>query len=142
MTSTSSKMFSLQAKWLTCLNFILVMSASPDRSMVQEPSLELFRSIPNDAEPGTVCLQCHNTTSGNFVNVTRDGVIFWHNRRSAADPGLLERDDVTVFKTADHLGIVLNLTQHWEGYYTCGRRVDSANVYESRPKPLICKYFC
>ena len=129
-------MIASQTKWFICLNFILVTSTSPDRNVIQDPSLELVRSILHDADAGTVCLQCRNA-SGNFVNVTR--VTFWHNRRSATDPGLRERDDITVLATADQLGIVFNLTQEWEGYFTCGRRIDSANVYESHPKPLICK---
>ena len=99
------------------------------------PSYELIRSI-QDSTTGSVLLQCREetTTSLEILNVAN--VIF---RENSTDADLRERDDVTVIETEDQLGIEINLTRNLEGYYTCGRRIDSNSVYESQPKPLICK---
>ena len=75
-----------------------------------------------------------------LLNVTN--VIF---RENSTDTDLRERGDVTVIETDDQLGIMFNLTRNLEGYYTCGRRIDSNCVpHGSQPKPLICKlvYIC
>ena len=86
-----------------------------------------------------VKLQCVEANTGT-LSVNLNKVIFWLNRENATDAGLRERDDVTVTETEDQLGIMFNLTRDLEGYYTCGRRIDSNNVRESPKVTLICKY--
>ena len=114
--------------WTLIMSTTLVESSS-------RPEYELIHSI-QDTKTGSVVFQCREetTTSLKLLNVTN--VIF---RENSTDTDLRERGDVTVIETDDQLGIVFNLTRNLEGYYICGRRIDSNSVYESRPKPLICK---
>ena len=98
-------------------------------------SYKLKHTIQNTAT-GSVLLQCQGAVT---LNVTESDVVFWLNRGNATDAGLRERGDVTVSETEDQLGIVFNLTRDLEGFYTCGRRINSSNVYESLPKTLICE---
>ena len=103
-------------------------------------SYQLIRSIQNTTDTaitGSVVFQCKEVSSQKLLNVTN--VIF---RENSTDTDLRERCDVKVIETNDRLGIVFNLTRNLEGYYTCGRRTDSNSVYESPPKPLICKLMC
>ena len=110
--------------WTLCLTLLLGYGTA------------LTLQIHNVTTTGSVLLQCRDetTTSRKLLNVTN--VIF---RENSTDADLRERCDVTVIETEDQLGIVFNLTRNLEGYYTCGRRIDSNSVYESQPKPLICK---
>ena len=103
-------------------------------------SYELKHAIQNTTT-GLVLLQCQEETisSLKILNVTESDVVFWLNGSNATDAGLRERDDVTVIETEDQLGIEFNLTRDLEGYYTCGRRIDSSNVSESPSVTLICE---
>ena len=101
---------------------------------------ELKHSI-QDTTTGAVKLQCQARSSLKMLNVTDSNVVFWLSRKNATDAGLRERDDVKVTETEDQLGIVFNLTRDLEGYYTCGRRIDSSNVSESPSVTLICECY-
>ena len=81
-----------------------------------------------------ITLRCRNTVSGNF-ELIRGGVIFWFNRATPDDPNIKNEPDV--FSTGDGRGIVFQLSRQREGNYTCGMRIDEANVMESERETLI-----
>ena len=126
---------------LTWTMSLLVLLLLPDSgTALSLPVYKLKHSI-QDYTTGAVKLQCQEETISSFkiLNVTESDVVFWLNRGNATDAGLRERGDVTVIETEDQLGIVFNLTRDLEGYYTCGRRIDSSNVSESPSVTLICE---
>ena len=63
----------------------------------------------------------------------------WLNRTSVDDPDLQEREDVGIVEEHGCCRLRFNLTQQLDGNFTCGRRIDIANVKESPAKTLICK---
>lgn len=63
----------------------------------------------------------------------------WLNRTSVDDPDLREREDVGAIEVHGCCSLRFNLTHQLEGTFTCGRRIDAANVLESLPRTLICK---
>ena len=72
--------------------------------------------------------------SGNF-ELIRDRVIFWFNRATPDDPNI--KNQPNVFPAEDGRGVVFQLSRQREGNYTCGVRIDEANVMESERKTLI-----
>ena len=101
----------------------------------QNASYQLIHSN-QDATTGSVLFQCREVTVTSLKLLNVANVIF---RENTTDVDLRQRCDVTVIETDDQLGIMFNLTRNLEGYYTCGRRIDSNSVNESSPIPLICK---
>lgn len=63
---------------------------------------------------------------------------FFLNRRLPTDPSLRERGDITVIEVG-RVAINFNLTRKYEGNYTCGKKVDGANVRESMSRTFIYK---
>ena len=89
------------------------------------------------AQTGSITLKCRDRETAEELDINE--INFFFNRSSAADPSLRERGDITVVPVGS-TGIKFNLTRRLEGYYTCGKRVDVANVRESLPKPYICEW--
>ena len=87
---------------------------------------------------GSIILRCRDSNTSEHQDIRN--ISFFLNRSSAADPSLRERGDITVVENGNN-GIKFNLTRRLEGNYTCGRRVDAANVRESLPVTLICKWY-
>ena len=95
----------------------------------------IFTTDSTTVFTGSITLKCRDSITAEEVEISE--ISFFLNRTSAA-PSLRERGDITVVEVGS-TGINFNLTRRLEGYYTCGRRVDTANVRESLPKILICK---
>ena len=85
-----------------------------------------------------ITLRCRNSQSGSLELVRN--VIFWFNRATPNDPDL--KNEPYVFISSDNMGIVFQLPREREGNYTCGVRVDTANVMESERVPVIGKPQC
>ena len=101
------------------------------------PPYQLIFNTDSTTElTGSIILICRDRNTREDVEISE--ISFFLNRTSAAVPSLRERGDITVVEVGS-TGIKFNLTRRLEGYYTCGRRVDIANVTESPPKTLICK---
>ena len=88
-------------------------------------------------QTGSITLKCRDRETAEELDINE--INFFFNRSSVADPSLRERGDTTVVPVGS-TGIKFNLTRRLEGYYTCGKRVDVANVSESLPKPYICEW--
>ena len=78
-----------------------------------------------------ITLRCVESTSDQVMRP--QDVIFWLNRERPEDPDFKDEDYVEIDNGRE--GIVFQLRV--EGYYTCGRRADIANVEESERVPLI-----
>ena len=103
----------------------------------QMPPYELiFMTDDTTEQTGSINLKCRDSITTAELDISE--IKFFLNRSSVANLSLREMDIkvVEVGSTA----INFNLTREYEGYYTCGKRVDCANVRESLPKTLICKY--
>ena len=87
-------------------------------------------------QTGSITLKCRDGITAEEVETSE--IKFFLNRSSVTDPCLRERGDIRVVEVGS-TGIKFNLTRIYEGNYTCGKRVDRANVRESSPNPLICK---
>ena len=70
--------------------------------------------------------------------VSVQDINFWLNRMRPDDPDLKEEDYVII--DDDNMGVTFQLRQ--EGYYTCGRRTDAANVDESERVAVLGKPQC
>ena len=105
----------------------------------QPPPYELIHhSFQHVTElSGLVELVCREGATAETLSVNE--ISIWLNRTSVTDPDLREREDVGVVKVIDCCSLRFNLTQQLEGNFTCGKRIDIANVKESLPKTLICK---
>ena len=88
-------------------------------------------------ETGSIILKCRDSDTAEELDISE--ISFFLNRSSVADPSLRERGDITVVPVRS-TGIKFNLTRRLEGKYTCGKRVDIANVRESVPRTLVCKW--
>ena len=86
---------------------------------------------------GSITMQCRDALTAEQLIIHQ--INFFLNRSSAADPSLREREDVTVVGVGN-TRIRFNLTRRLEGYYTCGRRVNTTHVIESQPLVLVCKW--
>jgi hypothetical protein len=92
----------------------------------------------------------HRSISGSLIElICREGstaeslpineISMWLNRTSVNDLDLREREDVGRVVVYGCCGLRFNLTPQLEGNFTCGKRIDIANIKESLPKTLICK---
>ena len=68
-----------------------------------------------------------------------DGVQFWLNRTRDDSRDLREREDVPAIEDQTRNGISFTLSRDIEGFYTCGRQVDSVNFDESAALILVGK---
>ena len=111
------------------------------RTSSQPPPYELIhRSFQHITElSGLVELVCREGSTAETLSVNE--ISIWLNRTSVTDPDLREREDVGVVEVNGCCGLRFNLTQWLEGNFTCGKRIDFANVKESLPKTLVCKQF-
>ena len=98
-----------------------------------------FELIPiggsEDSTP-VVTLACRNSVG---VIQDIDGVQFWLNRTREDSRDLREREDVPAFEDQMRNGISFTLSRDIEGFYTCGRQVDSVNFNESAALILVGK---
>ena len=105
-------------------------------SQTQSPApyvLRVEREVESSqgASVDLITLRCVDSTSDQVVRP--QDVIFWLNRESPDDPDFKDEDYVDIDNGRG--GIVFQLRV--EGYYTCGRRADVANVEESERVALI-----
>ena len=100
------------------------------------PSCELIYKTDETTEvTGVIKMQCRDDATAEDIPVSE--VQFWLNRTSPCDPGLRERGDFHVVDTNKYtISFNLELSQHLEGNYTCGRRTNMRHVQESHPKKL------
>ena len=107
----------------------------------QQPPYTLIVERQQETSTGPtvdlITLRCSNTQSRSFELIRE--VIFWFNRATPNDPDL--KNERYVFNSEDGRGIVFQLPRDREGNYTCGVRVDTANVMESERVTLIGKLF-
>ena len=107
----------------------------------QYPPYELVHSTFDVTElSGLIELTCRDGVTAEKLPVS--DIIIWLNRTSVYDPDLREREDVGAVQVHGCCSLRFNLTHQLEGNFTCGRRIDAANVLESLPKTLICKICC
>ena len=137
-TSTISGSLRLLIVRIAILGLVFIAAASASSSSQNTPLYELIHQTDSTTEQtGSVTLKCRNSDTAEELDVSE--ISFFLNRSSVADPSLSEREDITVVPVGS-TGIKFNLTRRLEGYYTCGKRVDVANVSESLPKPYICEW--
>lgn len=131
MPATSTSLFTVKITIAVSLAFIA--SSAP----IDPPPYEVIHQTDNTTEhTGSITLICRDGMTAEEEDINE--IYFFLNRTSAADPSLREREDIRVVKVGT-TGIKFNLTRRFEGNYTCGKRVDAANLRESLPKTLICK---
>ena len=130
-------------KFLPIARIIIVglvfVAASVSSSSQNSPApYELFHQTDTTTEEtGSIILKCRDSDTAEELDISE--ISFFLNRSSVADPSLRERGDITVVPVGS-TGIKFNLTRRLEGNYTCGKRVDVANVRESVPRTLVCKW--
>lgn len=115
---------------VTCALCSLVLSqqqpSAPYTLVVQRQSASSRSTVD------LITLRCRNADSED-LNV--QDVLFWFNRVSPDDPGI--ENEPYVLLADDGRGIVFQLPRQREGNYTCGVRIDAANVMESERETLI-----
>ena len=115
----------------------ILIAAPTLTSNTSHPPYELIFSTDDTTElTGAITLACRDTLTAEELPVDR--VVFFLNRSSPADPSIREREDIRAVEVGC-CSVRFNLTRRFEGNYTCGRRVDVANVRESLPRRLIGK---
>ena len=119
--------------WMIALKIAVCMTTE------QSPPYELiYRIIDPDTDlSGLLELICRDGFTAEELPVS--DIKIWLNRTSVDDPDLREREDVDTVEVHGCCSLRFNLTHQLEGNYTCGRKMDIANVRESSPKSLICK---
>ena len=117
--------------------FLWIMGLLPTLSSGQNHSpFQLYRVIHSST--GLIKLACRNSST--LENLDIHTVYFYVNRTSVNDHDLRNRSDFSVVEDRDSNMIEFTLTGASEGMFTCGRRIDDANIRESPPLTLICKY--
>ena len=107
-------------------------------SITSHPPYELiYRTDAMTDLTGAISLICRDELTAEELPVS--DVMFFLNRSSLADPDIREREDIRVIEVGC-CSVRFNLTHRLEGNYTCGRGVDVANVRESSPLTLVCKW--
>ena len=102
------------------------------------PPYELIhRSSSSRSTSGLIELICREESTAEALPINE--ISIWLNRTSVNDPDLREREDVGRVVINGCCGLRFNLTPQLEGSFTCGKKIDTANVQESLPKTLICK---
>ena len=91
-----------------------------------------------DSTSGRIELECRNSSTLERLDI--HGVKFWVNRTSADDRDLRNRSDFSVIEDHNNNVIRFTLTGDLEGRFTCGIKIDVANIRESPPLALICKH--
>ena len=135
------------AKTLLILLFIMKLTSTSNQFPVRRPRFaplpyEVMLEIDETTEQmGSIILLCRDDIA---ENIPVNEVKFRLNLTDPCDPStnatsLRERGDFNVVEVDDYR-IKFNLTRGLEGNYTCGRRVNSSCMVESRPKTLICKF--
>ena len=120
------------------LVFTAASTSNPIASQNSPAPYELIHETDSNTEQtGSIIVKCRDSDTTEELDISE--IHFFLNRSSATDPSLRERGDITVV-SVERTGIKFNLTRRLEGNYTCGKRVDVANVRESVPKSLICKW--
>lgn len=126
----------LKSALLWIIHFIMTV-----HTYLQYPPYELIHmySTFNITElSGLIELTCREGSTAEELPVSNINI--WLNRSSVNDPDLRERKDVGAVEVHGCCRLRFNLTHQLGGNFTCGIRTDVANVKESPPKMLICKY--
>ena len=119
---------------LWMMYFIMTVSV---HTYSQYPPYELVHHITELS--GLIELVCREGSTAEVLPVS--DINIWLNRTSVNDPDLQEREDVGDVEVHGCCGLRFNLTHQLGGNFTCGKRIDIANVKENLPKTLICKLF-
>ena len=123
---------------IVILGFIFIAASASCLTKTTPPPYELIHQTDTTTEQtGSVTLKCRDGQTAEELDISE--INFFLNRSSAADPCLRERGDIIVVRV-ESTGIKFNLTRRLEGNYTCGKRVDVANVRESLPRSFVCKW--
>ena len=122
-------MFSLLFIISSCIWFVQVSLVATQGSPPYELTVERDNPSTRGSGVDLITLRCRGRVD--------DGIRFWLNRTRPNDPDL--KDENYVFTSNDGTSITFQLRQ--EGFYTCGRQIDSANVEESERVPVISKLF-
>ena len=120
---------------ISLLSFAYVEASSVCSSHSLSPYELIFKTDGTTKQTGSITLICRNSRTTEELEVSE--VNFFLNRTTANDPSLREREDIRVVEVGK--AIKFNLTRKYDGHYTCGKRVDCANVRESMAQILICK---
>ena len=120
----------------TIILLISLAHAMASATCSSPPYKLIFMTDDTTEQTGSITLKCRDSITAEEADISE--INFFLNRSSANDPSLRERGDITVFEVGS-TGIKFNLTRKYDGYYTCGKRMDCANVRESMPDTLICK---
>ncbi len=94
-----------------------------------------FELIPTGNSPSVVTLACRNSAG---VTQDIDDVQFWLNRTQDSRD-IRNREDIPAFEDQIRNEISITFSRSIEGFYTCGRQVDSVNFDESAALILVCK---
>lgn len=113
----------------------MAMGTSPQHPLAYELIHRTFEAATE--RNGLIEVTCRDGLTAENLSV-RD-IKIWLNRTSVDDPDLWEREDVGAIEVHGCCSLRFNLTHQLEGTFTCGRRIDAANVQESLPRTLICK---
>lgn len=89
-------------------------------------------------QSGLIEMVCRNESTAEKLPV--NDINIWLNRTLVDDRDLREREDVGIVEVHGCCRLRFNLTHQLGGHYTCGKRIDAANVKESPAKTLNCKY--
>ena len=110
---------------------LLLSEVKPTNGQALRFELEVRRTV----NERTITLLCRDNSINGIADI--NDVIFWLNRTQPDDPDLRDRSDVFVFQDQTRTELAFILTRSNEGNYTCGERVDSANVQESAAETLV-----
>jgi hypothetical protein len=110
-----------------CLVLVLLV----DLALCQNFELALIRN-----SPPVVTLACRNSAG---VTQDIDDVQFWLNRTREDSRDIRNREDIPAFEDQIRNEIAITFSRSIEGFYTCGRQVDSVNFDESAALTLVCK---
>ena len=125
------------SSFVWCLHISFVATQGPSsRTPPYELIVRRADSSTRGARVDLITLQCRENRSMEIVSV--QDINFWLNRMRPDDPDLKEEDYVII--NDDNMGVTFQLRQ--EGYYTCGRRTDAANVDESKRVAVLGKPQC
>lgn len=115
---------------LLVIQFIMAIHTQPE---LPPPYELIHRSLSSSL----IELICREGSTAESLPINE--ISIWLNRTSVNDLDLREREDVGRVVVNGCCGLRFNLTPQLEGSFTCGKRIDIANVQESLPKTLICK---
>ena len=116
---------------------LLIMAMHTSSQHPQAPYELVYHTFDVTELSGLIEMACRNESTAEELPVS--DIKIWLNRTSVDDPDLREREDVGIVEVHGCCRLRFNLTHQLDGNFTCGRRINIANVKESPTKMLICK---